>query len=157
MAKKRIRKNHVWEQAKWEEIAVEEENNNNQQQYKKEWEYVNWEKDQEIEGYYIGIRKTKNGKILGLLLKQPPYNEDEPPCLAFSIPTDLKFRLEALEKRGRILHGVRIILTDVIQLDDNRRKYVFKVQSSSELRIDEDVIMQYLSFTPEKLTGGSVI
>ncbi len=155
MARKKIRKNHIWDQAKWEDI--EEKDNNDQQERKKEWEYIKWEEGTEIHGYYIGVKRTKNNGFIGLLLKQPPFEENEPPCIAFSLPVNLRRKLEQLEKRNRLLHGVRIILTEIINLEDGRKMYNFKVQSTPELKIDEDIIMQYLSFTPEKLTGGSMV
>jgi len=149
-------KNLAFQNANWEKVEIEE----NQQQTttrKQDWEWINWEKGKVIYGYYIGIRKSKSGKVFGLIMKDLPVEEGEPICYAFSIPVDLRRRLEAVENRGMILHGVMIECIDIVDLGNDRKMYKFDVQVAPDLSISEDVIMQFLSFTPEKLTGGTII
>ena len=153
MKKIKKSKNILWDNVEWEDVVIEDDN---QKEYRQEWEYVDWEKDIEIVGYYVGIRKTKNGKILGLVMKQLPVEENEPICYAFSIPVDLRRKLEHVEKNNRILHGIKIKLVDIVNIGD-KKMYKFDVKTTGEVKINDEVIMQYLSFTPEKLTGGSVI
>ncbi len=154
MKKKKIRKDPIWDRVKWEDVEVEDENR--KQELRKDFEFVNWEEIEEIYGYYIGVKETKNGKLIGLLMKHLP-EDDEIPCYAFSITKNLRKKLESVEKNGRLFYGTKIKLVDIVKLDDNRKMFIFDVKTTPEVKIDEDVIMQKLSFTPKKLTGGEVI